>query len=124
MGIPSVAGDKVWITPDGYEFWCSLRSGDWRPWTITEDGELIPGHYNAASEGKPPRPLEGRYPWERDGSLCPRVGIWITDASEKRVLGLPPHWDSMRTDSVFGGRFLALVYRGLQEAAILEPLDE
>ena len=124
MGIPSVAGDKVWIAPDGYEFWCSLRSGDWRPWTITEDGELIPGHYNVASEGKPPRPLEGRYPWERDGSLCPRVGIWITDASEKRVLGLPPHWDSMRTDSVFGGRFLALVYRGLQEAAILESLDE
>ncbi|KAF9646346.1 hypothetical protein BDM02DRAFT_3262329 [Thelephora ganbajun] len=45
---------------------------------------------------------------------------WILDFSGKRLLWLPPHWQSLGANRTWSGRFLALLHGTLPEAVILE----
>ena len=105
--------DRIRFAPDGHDIWCARGDGA-QVYTVTSDAlDRIKGvDIEDGSRGSP---------W---GSLCGyRVADdgWILDAGGKRVLMLPPLWQSrLKADRVWNGKFLALLHVELPEVVILE----
>ena len=64
-------------------------------------------------------PPEG-YPWASSRGYRVTNDWWILDPDGKRLLMLPPHWQSYAVHRVWKGKFLALLHGGLSEPVILE----
>ena len=102
------------FSPDGCDVWVVEESGRAEVWNVSS-GQKVPGPLLVDIE----HPPEG-YPW---GSPCGyRVTDewWVLSPDGKRLLMLPPTWQSSPVDRVWKGKFLALLHRELSEPVILE----
>ena len=111
----AVTGDLLWFTPDGRNIGCFVGEknaemrgitaqnslGDATPICDVEDGRW--GCPYVSSHG---------YQVTNDG--------WVLGPSGKRLLMLPPPWQSDSSRRVWNGRFLALLHGTLAEPIILE----
>ena len=101
------------FSPDGCDIWCVGDSGQAEVWDVSS-GQKVPGPLVDIEY-----PPEG-CPW---GSSCGyRVtdDWWVLGPDGKRLLMLPPTWQSRPLHRVWRGKFLALLHRGLSEPVILE----
>jgi len=64
-------------------------------------------------------PPEG-YPWGSSRGYRVTNDWWILGPGRRRLLMLPPTWQSTVVQRVWRGRFVALIHRGLPEPVILE----
>ena len=67
----------------------------------------------------PAHPPAG-YPWGSSHGYQVTKDWWVRGPDGKRLLMLPPHWQSDAVRRVWKGQFLALLHRGLSEPVILE----
>ena len=109
----STWGEVPWFSPDGRDVWRVGFRGRVEVWGVS-DGRKV---------SQPPvdteQPPEG-FPWR--SSLGYRVtnDWWIIDPDGKRLMLLPPPWQSSPVERVWKGRFLALLHSGRSEIVILE----
>ena len=100
------------FAPGGHDIWCATQGNEAKVFAIIED---------ALEHTKTVADIE-------DGSWgCPSRGCkvtndgWILGAGEKRLLMLPPLWQSLGSvDRVWNGKFIALLHGTLPEPVILE----
>ena len=116
-------GERLWrgsrygyilrFSPGGSDVWCVERSGQAEVWNVSS-GRKVPGPLVDIEY-----PPEG-CPW---GSSCGyRVtdDWWVLGPDGKRLLMLPPTWQSRPVYRVWKGKFLALLHAELSEPVILE----
>jgi len=106
-------GERLWFTPDGQEVWCKTNDGV-KGWVIVksdllEQAELQPTQHQP--KGCPWKPSDC-YEVTHDG--------WVLSSSGKKLLWLPPHWQSNEMHRQWSGQFLALLHPDLPEIVILE----
>ena len=127
-------GNTPWFSPDGRDIWCAGDSGA-DVWRVGGGNELERPQLREVY----PEHLPEGYPW--DSSLGYRVtddwwilgsdDWWILGPDGKRLLMLPPPWQSYAVPRVrqgrvymapriWKGRFLGLLHCGLSEPVILE----
>jgi len=109
----------LWFTPDGHEVWCCGTFSE--GWVIAKDSKS--GFLKMESLGV-------RLDWPQ---VCPWTSSrgykivsdgWILNSNGKRLLWMPPHWRSREDNTMWSGRFLALLHSELPEAVILEVLEK
>jgi len=117
LGRRYTMGHTPRFSPDGYNIWCANR-GEAEVWRIGGWPVLKP--LEQAADIEDPQKAS---PW--GSSLGYRVtnDWWILGPDGKRLLMLPPPWQSDAVQRVWKGRFLALLHGGLPETVILE-LDQ
>ena len=109
-------GNALRFSPDGCNIWCADNSGEVEVWRVgstfhsPEDQGLIVGI------GDPP---EG-YPWESSYGYWITSDWWILGPDGKRLLMLPPPWQSHVVHQMWKGQFLTLLHGGLPETVILD----
>jgi len=101
------AGDAPWFTPDGCDVWCADKSGRARFGTYLEQTVGVED------------PPEG-YPWGSSRGYRVTSDWWVLGPDRKRLLMLPPPWQSYAVRRVWKGQLLALLHDGLSEPVILE----
>ena len=104
-----------WFTMDGPDVWCVASNGEAEVWRVGEWGEPERLELTADIE----HPPEG-CPWVSSCGYRVTNDWWILGPDGKRLLMLPPHWQSYPVDQVWKGKFLALLHGGLSEPVILE----
>ena len=114
---------EIWhipqFTQDGSKIRCSGSESEL--WTIImdrhQDGsiELI----SEPSRVDPQNPPEG-YPWESSYGYQTTNDRWVLSPAGKRLLMLPPPWQSDAVWRMWNGQFLVLLHGGLMEPVILE----
>ena len=67
-----------------------------------------------------PEDVPEGYPWGQPRDYQVTDDWWILGPHKKRLLMLPPPWQSAAARRVWNGRFLALLHNGLSEPVILE----
>ena len=115
--------NTLWLTPDGSDVWCVANNGKAEVWRVgeaevrrfSERGEPE-GLELAADIEHPP---EG-YPWRSSRGYRATNDWWILGPDGKRLLMLPPPWQSYPVRRVWKGKFLALLHGGLSKPVILE----
>ena len=112
-----------WFTPDGREVWCyPVYFENSRGWAIVRDSESSFHKLKGLELAQHP---QGGYPWEPSHNCKVTDDGWILGSSEKRLLWLPPHWQSGdKRSRVWDGRYLGLLDPGLREVVVLEVLEE
>ena len=128
------AGTPLWFSPDGCDVWCVQDSSEaCRVWRV--DGGQNELELPKLERRKVPRKsphghqitklewhtvdVEG-YPWRSSHGYKVTNDWWILDPDGKRLLMLPPPWQSYAVHRVWKGKFLALLHSGLSEPVILE----
>jgi len=128
------AGIPLWFSPDGCDVWCVRDSSEacrvwrvdggrngvelpkleWRmvPWRSPHGYQVTKLEWRAVDD-------EG-YPWRSSHGYQVTTGWWVLGPDRKRLLMLPPSWQSYPVHRVWKGRFLALLHGGLSELVILE----
>jgi len=114
LGEEDTVGKTPWFAPDGCNVWCPNEYGDTEVWRVG-GGKLEPLD-SPADIYDPP---EG-YPWRSSHGYWVTDDWWILDPGGKRLLMLPPPWQSYAVRRVWKGQFLALLHGGLSEPVILE----
>ena len=112
---PDANTDTLWFTPDGSHVWCVAYNGEAEVCRVGEQGESE--HLVLAADIE--RPLEG-YPWRSSRGYRVTNDWWILGLDGKRLLMLPPPWQSHAVHRVWKGKFLALLHGELSEPVILE----
>ncbi|KAF9646640.1 hypothetical protein BDM02DRAFT_2987686 [Thelephora ganbajun] len=113
---PAMRGICPWFTLDG----CEIRYILWRDverWGIIQDSESNVtrlGYLGSSTHRL------GEVPWQSSRGYEVTDSRWVLSPSKKRLLWLPPSWRSDRRNSMWSGRFLALLDRELPEPVILE----
>ena len=109
--------DKLWFTPDGSDIWRVAYTGEAEAevWRVGERGE--PERLELAADIE--HPPEG-YPWRSSRGYRVTNDWWILGPDEKRLLMLPPLWQSYPVHRIWQGKFLALLHGRLSEPVILE----
>ena len=111
-----------WFTPDGREVWCSHRYGLPTGWAFVRDSE---SSFHKLEKLEPTQHPQGGYPWESSHNCKVTGDGWILGSSEKRLLWLPPHWQSCdKRFRVWDGRYLGVLHPELPEVVVLEVLEE
>ena len=107
-----MAGGPPWFSPNGRDVWCG-GGGEVRVLRVSDGREVL----------EPPagvdNPPEG-YPWRSSRGCRVTEDWWILGPDGKRLLLLPPPWQSHARYRVWKGQFLALLHCGLPEPVILE----
>ena len=109
-------GEAIRFSLDGRDVWCADGIGRMGVWRVGDKQEVLKRLMDEVDMEHPP---EGN-PW---GSFCGyRVtnDWWILGPDGKRLLMLPPPWQSYIVRRVWKGRFLALFHGELAEPIILE----
>ena len=109
----SARGHAHRFSPDGYDIWYVDIRGNAEVWRVRGGRDKLEPLVDMED------PPEG-YPW---GSSCGyRItdDWWILGPDGKRLLMLPPPWQSYPVQRVWKGRFLALLHAELPEPVILE----
>ena len=117
LGHHITSGSTPWFTPDGRDVWCAAGSGEAEVWTITRQGPSPP--HGAPDVVDIEHPPVG-YPWGSSRGYKTTNDGWVLGPDGKRLLMLPPPWQSYALRRVWNGRFLALLHGALLEPAILE----
>ena len=107
---------KSWFSPDGSDLWCIDRSGKTEVWGVKGERRGPELLERTAYVEFPP---EG-YPWASSRGYRVTDDWWILGPGGKRLLMLPPPWQSYAMERRWEGQFLALLHRGLPEPVILE----
>ena len=105
----------LWFTPDGSHVWCVATDGGAKVWRVGERGK--PERLELVAEIE--HPPEG-YPWRSSRGYRVTNDWWILGPDGKRLLMLPPPWQSYPVHWVWKGEFLALLHGDLSEPVILE----
>ena len=111
-----VWGNTIRFSLDGRDVWCADGIGRMWVWRVGDEQGALKRLMDEVDMEHPP---EGN-PW---GSSCGyRVtnDWWILGPDGKRLLMLPPPWQSYAVQRVWKGRFLALFHGELSEPIILE----
>ena len=109
--------DAIWFSPGGDNIWCANCTTEAEVWTITGDNM---GHAMVV------KCIEDRSwgsPWESSYGYQVASDGWIFSPNGKRLLMLPPLWQSYPVWRVWNGNFLALTHSTLPGPVIikLEP---
>ncbi|KAF9786262.1 hypothetical protein BJ322DRAFT_775758 [Thelephora terrestris] len=103
--------DTLWFPPSGQNIWCAARNKA-QSYTTTCLEPTIPA---AGVEYLPPG-----CPWVPTRGYQVTNDGWIISGSGKRLLMLPPSWQSEATRRVWNGKYLGLVHGVLPGPVILE----
>ena len=107
---------KPWFSPDGNDVWCIDRSGKTEVWRVGGRRKGLELLEHTVDVGHPP---EG-YPWASSHGYRVTNDWWILGPGGKRLLMLPPPWQSYPMDRRWERQFLALLHEGLSEPVILD----
>ena len=105
----------LWFAPDGCNLWCAVNSGETEVWRVGGQDVLECLDLTVDLD----HPPEG-YPWASSKGYQVTDDWWILGPDGKRLLMLPPPWQSYTVQRRWNGQFLALLHEGLSEAVILE----
>jgi len=108
-------GTMLWFSPDGCDVWCVRDSSEaCQVWSIIRQEvlELPELEWRTVD-------VEG-YPWRSSRGYQVTNDWWILGPDGRRLLMLPPPFQSHAVHRVWKGRFLALLHGGLSEPVILE----
>ena len=108
--------DGFCLSPDGCEVWSLSKDGGARAWRVGSRQEVLKRLMDEVDMEHPP---EG-YPWVSSRGYRVTDDWWILGPDGRRLLMLPPPWQSYAVQRVWKGRFLALLHGGLSEPVILE----
>jgi len=109
------------FSPDGCDIWCADDRGEAEVWRVV-GGQKVLELLEQTVDIEVGDPLEGS-PWGSSHGYQITDDWWILGPDKKRLLMLPPPWQSEAVQRVWKGRFLALLHGGLSEPVILE-LDQ
>ena len=115
LGCKSTGGTMPWFTPDGRGVWCAAGNDEAEVWRV--GGQLALERLEERVDIE--YPPEG-YPWASSCGYRVTKDWWILGPDGKRLLMLPPPWQSYAVHRVWKGQFLALLHGGLSEPVILE----
>ena len=115
LGSKSTEGTIPWFTPDGCGIWCAAGYDKAEVWRVGGQPVLELPEEKVDIE----HPPEG-YPWASSRGYRVTNDWWILGPDGKRLLMLPPHWQSYAVHRVWKGQFLALLHGELSEPVILE----
>jgi hypothetical protein len=108
------------FTPDGCEIWSIPWSGPVARWSITQsESHLI----NLKCLEPIMRPLGVARPKESSCGYRVTDDGWILSPTQKRLLWLPHHWQSLYSNGVWKGQFLMFLLDGLSEFVLFECLE-
>jgi WD40 repeat protein len=116
LGCEVTRGYLPQFTPDGWNVWCPCYGTEAEVWRVGGGQNMLECLEHRTGIEDPPE----ESPW---GSSCGyRVteDWWILGPDGKRLLMLPPAWQSDMVQRVWKGKFLALLHSGLPEPVILE----
>jgi len=118
LGEKMVESAAPWFAPGGREIWLARDDGE-QVFRVDDLGRRLEDVTRKVDIEDPP---EG-YPWASSRGYRVTYDWWILDPSGKRLLMLPPLWQSFaKLERVWNGQFLALVQGGLTKPVILELL--
>ena len=103
------------FSPDGRNIWCT-DGGEAEVWRVGGGRKMLKRLEEMVYIGHPP---EGS-PWGSSRGYQVTDDWWILGPDRKRLLMLPPRWQSYVVQRIWKGRFLALLHGGLSEPVILE----
>ena len=109
-------GEVPRFSPDGCNIWCADYSGEAGVWRVRGRREGLEPLKPILDIAHPP---EG-YPWGSSRGYRVTDDWWVLGPDGKRLLMLPPTWQSHPVQRMWKGKFLALLHRGLVEPIILE----
>ena len=113
LGMEAIEGHAPWFAPDGCDVWCAQDSG------VTEMRRVSGGQKVLERVCVGNLPQES--PWVSSRGYQITKDWWILGPEGKRLLMLPPLWQSWSAiQRVWKGQFLALLHGGLSEPVILE----
>ena len=107
---------EIHFAPNGCDIWCAAKGGEASVLRVCGGEKVL--EYLKLKVGIEDPP-EG-YPWGSSRGYRVTDDWWIIGPDGKRLLMLPPPWQSYAVQRVWKGQFLALLHRGLSEAVILE----
>ena len=110
------SGCALRFSPDGHNLWSLDQSGEAKVWKIGDGQNVLELSELTVSVKHPP---EG-YHWGSTHGYQVTDDWWILGPDRKRLLMLPPPWQSYPVHRVWNGQFLALLHGGLSEPVILE----
>ena len=108
----------LWFTPGSPKICSTLRGKGAVVVNITEDG-----HLQGDQTVTPEALIEDRSwgcPWRISSGYQVTNDGWILGADRKRLLMLPPSWQSCVEQQVWNGNFFALLHSSLPEPVIVE----
>ena len=112
----SEGGTTPWFSPDGCDVWCANDRGEAEGWRVGGGQKVLERLKQTVDIEHPP---EG-YPWGSSRGYRVTNDRWVLGPDGKRLLMLPPHWQSYAVRRVWKGEFLVLLHGGLSEPVILE----
>jgi WD40 repeat protein len=116
LGCADIDEDIPRFSPNGHDVWCAARSGKMSRWGVSGGDDKLELLEYAADIEHPP---EG-CPWGPSQGYQVTGDWWILNPDGKRLLMLPPPWQSYTMLRVWKGKFLALLHGELPEPVILE----
>ena len=105
-----------WFSPDGCDVWCVNHGGGAEVWRFGGGQKVLERLGQTVDIEHPP---EG-YPWGSSRGYRVTNDRWVLGPDGKRLLMLPPHWQSYAVRRVWKGDFLALLHGGLSGPVILD----
>ena len=109
-----VWGSTPWFSPDGCNIWCVSYSGD------IDDKYMLGAGHGLHKVYSDPRHAAEELLWASSCGYQVTSDWWVLDPDGKRLLMLPPPWQSCAAQQAWKGRFLVLLHRELSEPVILE----
>jgi len=112
----AVRGSMVWFAPDECDLWLADDRGYG---TVLRESNRWKEVRDLEHRVDIERPPEG-YPWASPCGYRVTDDWWILGPDGKRLMMLPPPWQSNAVQRVWKGKLLALLHGGLSEPVILE----
>ena len=104
------------FSPDGRDLWCVDNQGRVEVRRVGDEREALERLERTIDIQHPP---EG-YPWASSRGYRVTNDWWILGPDGKRLLLLPPPWQSYAIGRRWKGQFLTLLHQGLSEPVILD----
>ena len=104
------------FTPDGLNVWCALHSTEAEVWRVGGGQIMLECLEGEVDIEDPPE----ESPWGSSCGYQVTEDWWILGQDGKRLLMLPPPWQSDVLQRVWKGKYLALLHCGLSEPVILK----
>jgi len=115
LGYGKTAGSTLWFLPNGCDVWCSGGGREAEVWRADDERKVLELQGTVDIE----QPPVG-YPWTSSRGCRVTDDWWILGPDGKRLLMLPPPWQSDKLHRVWKGQLLALLHSGLSEPIIFE----
>ena len=116
LGEDLMGAGTPWFAPEGCDLWRVGNGGGAVVLRVVDGEDLLEYTERTVNIEHPP---EG-YPWGSSRGYRVTKDWWILGPDGKRLLMLPPPWQSYAVLRVWKGKFLALLHCGLSEPVILE----